>query len=126
MEGLVKPQRDYCRNQRRWHILSFNPLAFGASGWKSLKQQGTVVEFAIRKAKSEDAFGEPRDTFFDSLDSFDGYKFAREFKVYTLNEKGIPADTQAVIIVWENPDKFSRLNQYSPAKPIRNSPNSLR
>ena len=37
------------------------------------------------------------------------YNFAREFKVYKLNEKSEPIlaeNTQAVIIVWENVEKF--------------------
>jgi len=40
---------------------------------------------------------------------YDGYKFASEFKDYKLNEQGIPSfaeNTKAVIIVWENTNKF--------------------
>jgi len=73
-----------------------------------------VVEFAIRKGKTDDAFGENREVFFNSLKSYDGYKFAREFKVHKLNEQGVPSlaeNTQAVIIVWENPLKFQAAAQ---------------
>ena len=76
---------------------------------ESIKQEGLVVEFAIRKGKTTDAFAQKRETFFNSLNNFDGYQFAREFKVHKLDEKGIPSlaeNTQAVIIVWENAEKF--------------------
>ena len=75
----------------------------------SIKAEGNVVEFAIRKGKTADAFGEKRETFFNSLNAFDGYKFAREFKVHKLSEQGIPSlaeNTQAVIIVWESVEHF--------------------
>ena len=63
----------------------------------------------LGKEKTADAFGEKRETFFNSLNNYDGYKFAREFKVYKLDEQSIPnlaENTQAVIIVWENAEKF--------------------
>lgn len=99
------------------YFSSFNPLAYALLepvdgkpfDMNSIKEDGLVVEFAIRKGKTSDAFGEKRDVFFNSLNNYDGFKFDREFKVYKLDEKGIPApaeNTQAVIIVWENPEKF--------------------
>lgn len=99
------------------YFSSFDPLAYAiletvdgkAFDFNSIKKEGQVVEFAIRKGKSADAFGEKREAFFNSLENHDGYKFAREFNVYELNEQGMPAlaeNTQAVIIVWENGEKF--------------------
>lgn len=99
------------------YFSSFNPLAYAlletvdgdTFDLETIKKQGLVVEFAIRKGKTADAFGTKRDTFFNSLNSYEGYKFAREFKVHKLNEQGIPTmaeNTQAVIIVWENAEKF--------------------
>ena len=99
------------------YFSSFNPLAYAlletvdgeSFDLESIKKDGLVVEFAIRKGKTEDAFGEKRDTFFNALENYEGYKFAREFKVHKLNERGMPSlaeNTQAVIIVWENPEKF--------------------
>lgn len=99
------------------YFSSFNPLAYALLetvdgepfDFETIKKEGLVVEFAIRKGKTDDAFGEARDTFFKSLEAYDGLKFAREFKVHELNEKGIPnlaENTQAVIIVWENSEKF--------------------
>ena len=99
------------------YFSSFNPLAYALLetldgdlfDFETIKKEGLVVEFAIRKGKTADAFGEKRAAFFNSLNKYDGYKFAREFKVHKLNEKGIPnlaENTQAVIIVWENAEKF--------------------
>lgn len=99
------------------YFASFDPLAYAiletVDGKQfdinSIKKEGQVVEFAIRTGKVDDAFGAIRDKFFKSLEAYDGFKFAREFKVYDLNEKGMPsltANTQAVIIVWENSEKF--------------------
>jgi hypothetical protein len=99
------------------YFSSFNPLAYALLetidgepfDFETIKKEGLVVEFAIRKGKTDDAFGEVRNNFFESLEEYDGYKFAREFKVHELNEQGIPSlaeNTQAVIIVWENSEKF--------------------
>lgn len=99
------------------YFSSFNPLAYAlletADGepfdFETIKKEGLVIEFAIRKGKTANAFGEKRETFFNSLADYDGYKFAREFKVHKLNEQGMPTlaeNTQAVIIVWENAEKF--------------------
>ncbi len=106
------------------YFSSFNPLAYALLepvdgkpfDMESIKNEGNVVEFAIRKGKTADAFGKKRDAFFNSLNDYDGYKFAREFRVYKLNEQGIPnlaENTQAVIIVWGNAEKFQ-----SAAQPI--------
>lgn len=100
------------------YFASFDPLAYallepvdGATfDMESIKKEGQVVEFAIRKGKNADAFGPKRNTFFNSLEAYDGYKFAREFKVYKLSPEGMPTpseNTQAVIIVWENAEKFN-------------------
>lgn len=99
------------------YFASFNPLAYAllqtvdgeAFNFETIKEDGLVVEFAIRKGKTQDAFGEKREAFFNSLKKYDGYKFAREFKVYKLDEQSMPnlaENTQAVIIVWENAQKF--------------------
>lgn len=103
---------------------SFNPLAYvlletidgNSFDMSSIKQDGSVVEFAIRKGKSTDSFGDKREAFFNYLTNYDGYKFAREFKVYELDVNGMPKlteNTQAVVIVWENIEKFQ-----SAANPI--------
>lgn len=68
----------------------------------------------IKKGTTDDAFGEKREAFFNSLNNYDGYKFAREFRVYKLTEQGIPSlaeNTQAVVIVWENAEKFQAAAQ---------------
>ncbi len=99
------------------YFSSFEPLAYAiletidgkSFDFYSIKKEGQVVEFAFRKGKTDDAFGTKRDEFFTSLESYDGFKFAREFKVYELDENGMPTlaeNTQAVIIVWENGVKF--------------------
>lgn len=99
------------------YFSSFNPLAYAllepvdgkSFDMNTIKKEGAVVEFAIRKGKTADAFGQARETFFNSLENYDGYQFAREFNVYKLSEAGVPAlaeNTQAVIIVWENAEKF--------------------
>jgi hypothetical protein len=99
------------------YFSSFDPLAYAllqpmdgnAFDMSTIKKEGQVVEFAIRKGKTHDAFGQSRETFFNSLENYDGYQFAREFKVYKLSEAGVPTlaeKTQAVIIVWENAEKF--------------------
>ena len=105
------------QKEARDYFASFNPLAYALLetvdgqpfDFETIKKEGLVVEFAIRRGKSADAFGEKRETFFSSLENYDGYKFAREFKVYKLNEQSMPSlaeNTQAVIIVWDNPEKF--------------------
>ena len=115
-------QRLMPQDVTRNYFASFDPLAYAILETKdgkpfdfeSIKQEGQVVEFAIRKGKSPDAFGPKRDAFFASLDQHDGFRFAREFKVYELNEQGIPTlaeNTQAVIIVWENIEKFQAAAQ---------------
>jgi hypothetical protein len=113
------------------YFSSFNPLAYAllepvdgqAFDMESIKKEGNVVEFAIRKGKTADAFGEKREAFFKSLEDFDGYNFAREFKVYKLNEQGMPnlaENTQAVIIVWENGEKFqAAAPEIFPSKPYQ-------
>lgn len=99
------------------YFASFDPLAYGlletvdgkAFDMESIKIEGNVIEFAIRKGKVSDAFGSTREAFFKSLENYEGYKFAREFKFYELDEKGMPnlaENTQAVIIVWENLENF--------------------
>ncbi len=104
------------------YFSSFNQLAYAllepidgeSFDMNSIKEEGTVVEFAIRKGKVPNAFGEKRNTFFNSLDNYEGYKFSREFKVYKLSEQGIPSlaeNTQAVIIVWEDVEKFQAAAQ---------------
>ncbi|MCB9185339.1 MAG: hypothetical protein H6601_01175 [Flavobacteriales bacterium] len=104
------------------YFSSFNPLAYAlletvdgeSFDMETIKTPGTVVEFAIRRGKTDDAFGGKRDAFFNSLNNYDGYKFAREFKVYKLSEEGMPTlaeNTQAVIIVWENGEKFQAAAQ---------------
>ena len=101
------------------YFASFNPLAYGlletvdgkSFDMESIKKEGNVIEFAIRKGKTADAFGEKREVFFKSLNHYDGYKFAREFKFYELDAAGAPKlaeNTQAVIIVWENAEKFQK------------------
>lgn len=110
--GRLMPQKE-----ARDYFASFNPLAYAlletvdgkSFDMNTIKKDGLVVEFAIRKGKTADAFGNNREVFFNSLENYDGYKFAREFKVYKLNEQGMPSlaeNTQAVIIVWENTEKF--------------------
>ena len=104
------------------YFLTFNPLAYALLETvdgkpfdiESIKKEGTVVEFAVRKGKTSDAFGTTRDAFFKSLESYEGYRFAREFKVYKLNEQGIPnlaENTQAVVIVWDNAEQFQAAAQ---------------
>lgn len=104
------------------YFSSFDPLAYAllepvdgkSFDMNSIKQEGSVVEFAIRRGKTPDAFGQKRDVFFNSLNGYDGFKFAREFKVHELNEQGVPSlaeNTQAVIIVWENGEKFQAAAQ---------------
>lgn len=104
------------------YFSSFDPLTYAilekidgkSFNLNSIKIEGQVVEFAIRKGKTDDAFGAKRDKFFNSLESYDGFKFAREFKVYELNEQGVTSlteNTQAVIIVWGSVDKFQTAAQ---------------
>lgn len=110
--GRLLPQEE-ARN----YFASFDPLAYvlletvdgQAFDVNTIKEEGLVVEFAIRKGKTADAFGELRDTFFNSLPNYKGYKFAREFKVYQLDENSMPTlqeNTQAVVIVWESTEVF--------------------
>lgn len=109
------------------YFATFNPLSYGlletldgqTFDMETIKKQGNVIEFSIRKGITNDAFGEKRETFFKSLENYDGYKFAREFKFYTLDAQGIPSlseNTQAVIIVWDNVEQFQ-----AAATPIFNS-----
>lgn len=104
------------------YFSSFNSLAYALLqpldeeefDMDAIKKEGMVIEFAIRKGKTSDAFGEKRETFFNSLTNYDGYKFAKEFNVYKLTEQGTPSlaeNTQAVIIVWENAEKFQAAAQ---------------
>jgi hypothetical protein len=104
------------------YFASFDPLAYALLepvdgkpfDMNTIKIEGQVVEIAIRKGKTEDAFGKKREEFFKSLGDYKGYKFAREFKVYKLNEQGMPnlaENTQAVIIVWENAEQFQAAAQ---------------
>lgn len=99
------------------YFSSFNPLAYAILeplddknfDFESIKKEGQVIEFAIRKGKTADAFGENREAFFSSLNNYEGFKSAREFKVYELDENGMPhlaENTQAVIIVWESITSF--------------------
>ncbi|MEZ4984697.1 MAG: hypothetical protein R2795_06630 [Saprospiraceae bacterium] len=101
------------------YFASFDPLAYvlletldGRDfDLESVKTEGNVVEFAIRKGKTPDAFGAARDTFFDSLKNYKGYKFAREFKVWQLDSNSMPQfqeGVQAVIIVWDNVEDFQK------------------
>lgn len=110
--GRLLPQKEATD-----YFASFNPLAYALLetidgqpfDFETIKKDGLVVEFAIRKGKTANAFGAKREAFFNSLNNYDGYQFAREFKVYKLNEQSIPSlaeNTQAVIIVWENAEKF--------------------
>jgi len=110
-------QRLLPQRMAKRYFASFEPLTYGllesldgeAFDMESIKSEGLTVEFALRKAKTPDAFGAPHDSFFDSLEQYPGFKFYREFKFYELNEKGIPVlqdNTQAVIIVWESVAKF--------------------
>lgn len=99
------------------YFSSFNPLAYGLLETidgkhfdiSTIKEEGLVVEFAVRKVKEADAFGTKRETFFKSLEKYDGFKFSREFKMFKLDEKGMPhfaEGYQVVIIVWEDTTKF--------------------
>lgn len=99
------------------YFSSFDPLAYvlleTADGqpfdMETIKKEGSVVEFAIRSGKTADAFGPAREAFFKSLGHYEGYQFAREFKVYQLDENSMPQfqeGTQAVVIVWENAAAF--------------------
>ncbi len=101
------------QNEAKNYFASFDPLAYvlletadnQVFDMESIKKEGLVVEFAIRKAKTADAFGAPHEAFFESLKNYEGYQFAREFKVYQLDENSMPQfqeGVQAVIIVWEN------------------------
>lgn len=110
------------------YFASFDPLAYALLetvdgkpfDFETIKTEGLVVEFAIRKGKTANAFGEKREQFFNSLANYNGYLFAREFKVHKLNDQGVPTfaeNTQAVIIVWKNAEHFQ-----SAAEPIFGSP----
>lgn len=99
------------------YFSSFTPMAYALLepidgkpfDLDAIKKEGLVVEFAIRKGKTAKAFGKKREVFFNALNNYDGYQFAREFKVYKLDETGMPKlaeNTQAVIIVWDNAEKF--------------------
>ncbi len=118
MEGFGEAgMRLMPQEEAKNYFASFDPLAYGVLetvdgkpfDMESIKEDGLVVEIAVRKGKTEDAFGEKRDVFFNSLNKYDGFKFSREFKYYEMNEQGMPVlqdNTQAVIIVWENAEKF--------------------
>ncbi len=104
------------------YFASFNPLAYALLepvdghpfDMESINKDGLVIEFAIREGKTADAFGEKRDIFFYSLSNYDGYQFAREFKVHKLDKQGDPhmaENTQAVLIVWESAEKFQAAAQ---------------
>ncbi len=110
------------QDEARNYFASFDPLAYAllepldgqSFDMNSIKEDGQVIEFAVRKGKTADAFGEKREVFFNHLNNYSGYKFAREFKVYKLDEEGIPnlaENTQAVIITWENAEKFQAAAQ---------------
>jgi len=110
------------QEEARNYFASFDPLAYALLepvdgkpfDMNSIKQDGLVVEFAVRKGKTPDAFGQKRDDFFNHLNTYSGYKFAREFKVHKLGENGMPAlaeNTQAVIIVWESAEAFQAAAQ---------------
>lgn len=99
------------------YFASFDPLVYGVLetvdgmpfDMELIKGEGLVVEFAVRTGKSADAFGEEHGAFFRSLEKYDGFKFSREFRYSEMNEQGMPVmqeKTQAVIIVWENAEKF--------------------
>lgn len=91
---------------------------------ESIKEEGLVVEFAVRKATTADAFGAARDTFFRSLEDYKGYCFAREFKVYQLDENSMPQfmeGAQAVIIVWKDIESFqAAANPVFASEPYQN------
>jgi len=118
MEGFGEAaQRLLPQKEAQAYFSSFDPLVYAllepmdgkSFDMGTIKKEGLVVEFAVRSANSPDAFGEKRERFFNSLESFDGYQFAREFKYYELDEKGMPQlqeNTQAVIIVWDNAEVF--------------------
>lgn len=110
--GRLLPQEE-ARN----YFASFDPFAYvlleTLDGEKfdvnTIKEEELVVEFAIRKGTTKGAFGETREIFFNSLNNYEGYKFAREFKVHQLDKNSMPAlqeNTQAVIIVWQNAEAF--------------------
>ena len=110
------------------YFSSFDPLAYALLEpigevefeMDSIKEEGLVVEFAIRKGKNDGAFGEKREAFFNSLAAFEGYRGAQEFKVHKLSEQGMPElaeNTQAVIIVWESAEHFQ-----TAANPVFASP----
>ncbi|WP_027003063.1 hypothetical protein [Hugenholtzia roseola] len=114
--------------EARNYFASFDPLAYvllqTADGkpfdMESIKKEGTVVEFAIRRGKTPEAFGAARETFFKSLENYEGYLFAREFQVYQLDQNSMPQfqqGVQAVIIVWENATAFQKA-----ANPIFGTP----
>lgn len=115
--GRLMPQqvaRDYFASFNQLAYVLLEPIDGKSFDMNSIKDEGLVVEFAIRKGKTNDAFGEKRETFFNSLESYDGYKFAREFRVYKLSNEGMPSlaeNTQAVIIVWEDAQKFQAAAQ---------------
>ncbi len=118
MEGFGEAgMRLLPQEEAKNYFASFDPLAYGVLetidgkpfDMETIKEEGLVVEFAVRKGKTADAFGEKRDAFFNSLNNYDGFKFAREFKYYAMNEQGMPVlqeNTQAVIIVWESAEQF--------------------
>lgn len=73
-----------------------------------------TVELAVRKATEDGAFGAPRDAFFGTLEAYEGYRFAREFRVYQLDASGVPVlaeDTQAVIIAGDDAATFQAAAQ---------------
>ena len=99
------------------YFATFDPLAYLAMepidgkpfDINGIQKAGQVVEFAVRKAKTEDAFTTKRDAFFSTLPNYDGFLFDREFKVYQFDESfqvSQPKDLQVVVIVWESVEKF--------------------
>jgi hypothetical protein len=109
-----KEARDYFSSFNSLAFVFLEPLDGKAFDFEALKNEGLALEFVIRRGKTKDAFGEKTEILFNSLDKYDGYKFSREFKVYKMNEQGVPSlveNTQAVIIVWENVEKFQSASQ---------------
>jgi hypothetical protein len=116
------------QEEARAYFGTFDPLAYALLepldgkpfNMETIKREGLVVEFAIREATTEGAFGAPRDAFFATLERYDGFRFAREFRVHELDAQGTPRlaeNTQAVIIVWDDPARFQ-----AAAEPIFASP----
>jgi len=118
MEGFGEAgMRLMPQEEARNYFATFDPVVYGVLetvdgepfNMETIKVEGSVVEFAVRTGKTPDAFGKNHAIFFESLKKYDGFKFHREFKYYEMNEQGMPVaqeNTQAVLIVWESPEKF--------------------